>query len=267
MRFLSNNSTHTPTELATKLQGMGMEAAPEDFYLASTILSRWLLVEHGPVSAVVAGTPALQAELAACGHHVRPLGQPDCSDPSEAPESDYLVLGRDTAFSFATLTACVRLLQAGATFYATNLDGRHPGEDGAWEPETGALAAAITAATGQTPLCVGKPEPVAFRAVLDELGLHAKDCLMIGDGYETDVKGAHGAGLDACWIDLLGQGESMAHDALPAFRLPAMAALADILPDILADTGENAPEDEGAQDTTDIPPRYGAEGAPIPEQH
>jgi putative hydrolase of the HAD superfamily len=47
---------------------------------------------------------------------------------------------------------------------------------------------------------VGKPSPDVFAMVLDRLGAHPDDSVMVGDSWERDVLGALGAGMRAVWI-------------------------------------------------------------------
>jgi hypothetical protein len=47
---------------------------------------------------------------------------------------------------------------------------------------------------------LGKPDPAVYRVALDQLGLPADQVLAVGDSLRTDIKGASGVGLDACWV-------------------------------------------------------------------
>ncbi len=46
-----------------------------------------------------------------------------------------------------------------------------------------------------------KPNVGFFRAVTDELGASAKECLMVGDSLTSDVAGAQAAGMDCVWFN------------------------------------------------------------------
>lgn len=46
-----------------------------------------------------------------------------------------------------------------------------------------------------------KPNPLFFEKILAKIGCSAKDCLMIGDSLSSDVAGANGVGMDACWFN------------------------------------------------------------------
>ena len=47
---------------------------------------------------------------------------------------------------------------------------------------------------------LGKPDPAIYRPVLQRLDLPPARVLAVGDGLGTDIAGAEGVGLDACWV-------------------------------------------------------------------
>lgn len=51
-----------------------------------------------------------------------------------------------------------------------------------------------------------KPHPALVRVGLDGLGLPPREVLFVGDTFGEDVAAAHGAGVDAAWIDVRGEG-------------------------------------------------------------
>ena len=46
-----------------------------------------------------------------------------------------------------------------------------------------------------------KPDPALFRSALRQLGVDRREALMIGDGVNSDIRGANAAGIDACWLN------------------------------------------------------------------
>jgi HAD superfamily hydrolase (TIGR01459 family) len=47
---------------------------------------------------------------------------------------------------------------------------------------------------------LGKPDPAIYQPVLTRLDLAPEQVLAVGDSLRTDIAGAAGVGLDACWI-------------------------------------------------------------------
>ena len=52
---------------------------------------------------------------------------------------------------------------------------------------------------------VSKPRPGIFTIALDRLGVRPSDALMVGDGVNSDIRGANNAGIDACWLNPSGK--------------------------------------------------------------
>ena len=48
---------------------------------------------------------------------------------------------------------------------------------------------------------VSKPRPEIFRLALEPLGVRPREALMVGDGVNSDIRGANNAGIDACWLN------------------------------------------------------------------
>lgn len=46
-----------------------------------------------------------------------------------------------------------------------------------------------------------KPRPEIFQIALERQGVKSRDALMIGDGINSDIRGANSAGIDACWLN------------------------------------------------------------------
>ena len=47
---------------------------------------------------------------------------------------------------------------------------------------------------------LGKPDPAIYQPVLEMLGLPRERVLAVGDALRTDIEGAAGVGVDACWV-------------------------------------------------------------------
>jgi 4-nitrophenyl phosphatase len=119
-------------------------------------------------------------------------GIPVVTDPVGARA---VVLGADPMMTYTDLAEAMKALDRGATFLALNLDLRLPVEHGVAVPGTGAIAAALTAATGVQPVVVGKPSVFFFREALRRYGISAEDTAMVGDSLVTDIAGGAGVGL------------------------------------------------------------------------
>ncbi len=52
---------------------------------------------------------------------------------------------------------------------------------------------------------VSKPRPELFLRALGPFGAAPREALMIGDGANSDIRGANNAGIDACWYNPAGK--------------------------------------------------------------
>jgi glycerol 3-phosphatase-2 len=109
-------------------------------------------------------------------------------------------------------------LHDGAIWVATNADSTLPTSRGI-APGNGALLAAVTHGTGQSPEIVGKPYPRSYAIALERLGLPAEEVLAVGDRLDTDIEGARAAGLSSALV-LTGVHDRADADAAPPERRP-----------------------------------------------
>lgn len=89
----------------------------------------------------------------------------------------------------------------------------------------------VVAASSHLP--AAKPDPRAFTATADLLGVAVADTVMVGDSLENDVAGALGAGAAAVHLDRSGAGfpPGSSPDLAAVPRIPTLTALAGLLVD------------------------------------
>ena len=178
--FFTNNSTQTRTSYAEKLRRMGIPA-DEEHIMTSAYATALYLEEQGAkgASALVVGENGPREELKAVGVRLVEGGLNE--------KVDYVVVGLDRRFDYGILTKAQQAISRGAKFIATNRDATFPLEDGLIVPGGGALVAAIEAATGVTPVLIGKPETYAMRRVLELARASPDSSVIVGDRLDTDV--------------------------------------------------------------------------------
>jgi len=187
LSFVTNNSARTPEEIAAKLEGLGIRAAPDEVE-TSALATADMLAARGVGSAFVIGERGIRDALRAKG--VRVVD----GDPGRA---DAVVVGWDRAADYSSLRTASLLVQRGAALVATNADPSYPAPDGAW-PGAGALLAVVTTTTGATPEVVGKPSPLLLVAARERAG--GGRALVVGDRFETDIAGAEALGWDSLLV-------------------------------------------------------------------
>jgi NagD protein len=218
---LTNNSMHTPRDLAARLRRNGLDV-PEEAIWTSALATANLLDSQRPRgSAFVVGEAGLTTALHEIGYTLTDR------DP------DYVVLGETRTYSFVRITLAIRLVLAGARFIATNPDPTGPAPEGPL-PATGSVAALISRATGIAPYFVGKPNPLMMRYALNAIGAHSETTAIIGDRMDTDIV----AGLEAGMYTILVLTGSTTPDDIERYPYRpsrVVESIADLLTEIQED--------------------------------
>ena len=119
-------------------------------------------------------------------------------DESEAELANAVTVGLDFDIDYGRLTNGVRALDNGADLIAANEDTVLPTETGI-APGTGAIVSALRAVIDSQPTIIGKPRQELFEIARADLDSGSR-ILMIGDSPESDIEGAHRAGIDAALV-------------------------------------------------------------------
>ena len=182
VRFLANDPRPTREQLRRHLMGMGVEVSCEELVTSGWATANYL-AQESLSSAYVIGSRGLASEIGAVGVEVIDRG------PCEA-----VVVGSDEHVSYTHLRQASRHVFAGARFVATNADASFPSPKGPL-PGTGAIVEALRVTTSVEPMIVGKPSAAMFDIALRDLHAGRDRTAMVGDSLESDIAGAHRAGI------------------------------------------------------------------------
>jgi 4-nitrophenyl phosphatase len=227
---VSNNSTHTAPTLVRRLARMGLQVDPGRLVLAGEQAVDYMRRNHPGARLLLAASPVLQRYALAAGCDLVCAG------------ADFVVLALDRRLTHARLGLLADELRRGARLVVTNGDGSHPGAGGAVVPETGALMAALVAASGVQPWKVlGKPGALLLHEGLRRLGADPASTVMVGDNPETDGLGASRLGMDCVLVGGAPQAAAptlaalLAEAAPPQYRLSESTSkvLRSVLTDLL----------------------------------
>ena len=214
--LLTNNSRHTPRDLAHNLQNIGLNLAAEDIFTSALATARFLHSQRPNGTAFVIGESGLTSALHEQGYIITER------------KPDYVVLGETLNYNFDQISRAVRLVLDGARFIATNPDPNGPTESGV-VPACGAMAALIQSATGVAPFFVGKPNPLMMRSAINYLGVHSENTYMVGDRMDTDIVAGVQAGLGTILV-LTGVTRLENVDRYPYGPAHIVRSVADIIP-------------------------------------
>lgn len=182
--FVTNNASREPHEVADHLTSLGIPTESDEVLTAAQAVARLMAADLDPGSTVLAvGGKGLRSALTEFGFTLVASAQdgPDAVAQGFVPD-----------ISWRELAEAAYAVQAGARYFASNLDLTLPNERGI-APGNGSLVGAVVNATGVTPTSAGKPEPMMFH--LAAASVASEMPLAIGDRLDTDLKGARAAGM------------------------------------------------------------------------
>lgn len=187
--YITNNASRSASDVAEHLSELGFPVCPADV-VTSAQAAAALVAELVPAGArvLVVGTEALAAEITDAG--LKPV-----REVTDAPEA--VVQGHSPYTDWSVLAEAALAIRAGAVWVAANLDATLPTERGLL-PGNGSMVAALRTATDRTPHVAGKPGAQIFHSAVTRAGLSAP--LVVGDRLDTDIAGAHAAGLPSLYV-------------------------------------------------------------------
>ncbi len=220
----TNNSMAVPATYVKRMAEMGVEV-DETMIQTSSTATRDFLKDDLAEGAIIlpVGMPALSETL------FSGTGFRSAFDHLDEPV-DAVVVGLDLEFTYEKLRLASDAVRAGAKYVATNADATLPHETG-MQPGAGSVVAAISAASGRTPIVVGKPQTLMMLKGVEQLGVQPEEAVMVGDRLDTDIVSGHRAGLKtALVLTGVSQREDLATaEVLPDFIFADLPALLQAL--------------------------------------
>ena len=205
--YVTNNSMWYRDEYVERIAAMGAPVSADQI-VSSPRATALYLRDHEPSirHVLTVGASGMDRELEDAGFQVTRAGDvgelirgsgvegPDGSNGWEAAgRPDAVVVGLDPKIDYLRLTVATDCIRAGARFIATNRDPVYPTER-AVRPGAGSIVAAVEAASGVTPISIGKPEPYLLEEAARAVGREPSEAIMIGDGLGTDIAAAIAVG-------------------------------------------------------------------------
>ncbi|MCK5849310.1 MAG: HAD-IIA family hydrolase [Kiritimatiellae bacterium] len=181
--FVTNRSNRTSSVICEQLQGYGISCREDDILTSSQATAAY--IKTGSVFYI--GEDGLR----------QPLEEAGLTFTQDSP--DYVVVGFDRLFTYDKMATACQLIDAGATFIATNPDKCLKMVNGL-TPGTGAIVAAVAAGSEVDPVVIGKPERLIFDMALARLELQASEVIALGDNLETDVLAGNRVGMPTALI-------------------------------------------------------------------
>lgn len=177
--FFTNNASHTSPFYLKKLTRLGFEPSDDEIMTSGDVTLEFLKRYRPGKSVYMVATDELVEEYAAKGIKL--------VNGETSPESaDIVVTSFDTSLTYEKLNIACRLIRNGAEYLSTHPDFNCPTEDG-FIPDSGAIAALVTASTGKTPVYFGKPYKETIEMIGEATGFGNDEMCIFGDRLYTDI--------------------------------------------------------------------------------
>ena len=217
--YVTNNATRSIDQYVQKLASFGVAAKADQIINSGLATARYLEERYPSGGGVyIIGEQGLFTTLG------------DYGFTHSADDPLAVVASLDREVDYQKLKIATAFIREGIPFLGTNPDPSLP-TPGGYIPGTGAILAALSAASGQTPEIMGKPSPVMYQIALTNLEVDPEHALAIGDQMPTDIA----AGVEAgCQTALVLTGVSTretarSFDFQPTYIAEDLAQLIDIL--------------------------------------
>jgi 4-nitrophenyl phosphatase len=186
--YATNNSTRDENQYVAKLAGFGVSSDPSQVVTSSNAAAD-LLLEHFPNGGplYIIGETGLRNILLRNGFF----------HSETSPVA--VVVGMDRQVTYDKMSRAAIFIQNGIKFFGTNPDKSFPTPEGQ-AIGTGAILAAIAAATGVEPHIAGKPLTRMVDMALKRMKLPASEVLVVGDRIETDILSGKKAGCQTALV-------------------------------------------------------------------
>lgn len=171
--FFTNNASRSTAYYYERLARMGFAPSDGEIMTAGDVLIDFLLKNRPGKSVYAVATPQYCGQLEAAGITL-------------SETADIVVSSFDTTLTYEKLRIACALIRGGAEYLSTHPDFNCPTEDG-FIPDSGAIAALITASTGAAPKYFGKPYPETVAAISSATGIPTGEMCVFGDRLYTDI--------------------------------------------------------------------------------
>ena len=175
--FFTNNASHTTDFYFERLQRRGFSPREGEIMTSGDVTITFLKRFRAKKKVYLIGTDELVENFRRSGI--------DLVDES-AESCDIVVSSFDTTLTYEKLNAACRLIRGGAEYLSTHPDYNCPTETG-FIPDSGAIAAFITASTGAIPTYFGKPYHETLDMIEEATGFKRDEMCIFGDRLYTDI--------------------------------------------------------------------------------
>ncbi len=227
--FFTNNASHDPVFYMDKLTRLGFSPTHTEICTSGNVASAFLTRKRAGKRVYLIGTSELYRQLKKDGVNLI------CSEDgrlTSGEKADIVLSSFDTSLTYEKLVIGCGFIRGGAEYLCTHPDYNCPTEDG-FIPDSGAIAALITASTGAEPVYFGKPHRETVEMISEITGESKDDMVVFGDRLYTDIAVGKRHGITSCLV-LTGETKSSDVDRAdpderPDIMLPSLDTAMEIM--------------------------------------
>lgn len=183
--FLTNNSCFELQTYQHKLKNCGIDVGQNKIITTTTLLLAYIK-EQKFKDIYVLGSDYLATTLYKNFKHSQ-------------HNPDALILGMNDNMTLSDISNAINAIGENTKIIAANPDKLIPKRDG-FALECGAIIDIVEDITKQEVFVVGKPNKYAYDYILKTFDIKKEETLMVGDTYETDIKGGLNYDIKAIWV-------------------------------------------------------------------
>ena len=217
--FFTNNASHTTPFYQKKLERLGFEPREDEIMTSGDVTLEFLKRFRAGKSVYLVATDELVEEYKREGINIL---------TGDEESADIVITSFDTSLTYKKLDDACRLIRGGAEYLSTHPDMNCPTENG-FIPDSGAIAALVTASTGKKPTYFGKPYRETIEMIGEATGFSNDEMCIFGDRLYTDIALGKSFGVTSCLV-LSGETKQSDVDAADAADKPDLmfASLDDV---------------------------------------
>ena len=175
--FFTNNASHTSDFYLSKLERLGFSPSADEIMTSGDVTAEFLMRHRSGKSVYLVGTDELVNDYKARGINIL---------SGDEESADIVITSFDTTLTYKKLDDACRFVRNGAEYLSTHPDFNCPTENG-FIPDSGAIAAFVTASTGKTPTYFGKPYKETLEMIAEATGIKKEEMCIFGDRLYTDI--------------------------------------------------------------------------------
>jgi 4-nitrophenyl phosphatase len=187
----TNGTFFPPAHYYPLLADAGLVLDPGHILTPAAVAARELAAK-GHARVLVIGAGGTRVPLREAGIEV--------ALPGEGGPVDGVLIGWTKDFGAGDLEAAAQAIWAGAPLFATSIAPYFAGAKGRLLGISGAIAAAMTNATGVKPMVFGKPEIIGMDIAAAIVGASATQIMVVGDDPKLEIAMARRAGAFAVGV-------------------------------------------------------------------